>query len=128
MKAGVREDHRTGQYVPTVNGVDVSPTSFDERRALEIARQAAGEVATKAWYLAKTGNHQGLIIDEQTGANIAVAYDKADGPLIAAAPELLEALKELVDAVWDGRLESEGAEAFTDPARAAIAKATEGAQ
>ncbi len=32
-KASVREDARTGQYVPTVDGKDVSPTSFDEQRA-----------------------------------------------------------------------------------------------
>jgi hypothetical protein len=46
------------------------------------------------WYVGKTGNHQGLVIDEETGANIAVAYDKVHAPLLAAAPEVLEALKE----------------------------------
>ena len=45
------------------------------------------------WYEAKTGNDQGLVISEQTGANIAVAYDKADAQLIAASPDLLEALE-----------------------------------
>lgn len=45
------------------------------------------------WYEAKTGNHQGLIVDEDTGKNIAVAYDKADAPLIAAAPRMREALE-----------------------------------
>lgn len=50
------------------------------------------------WYTAETGNHQGLIIDEQTGANIAVTYDKAHAPLIAAAPELLAALEGLRNA------------------------------
>lgn len=39
---GVRQDRKTGQFVGTVNGVDVSPTSFDRERALEIARQSAG--------------------------------------------------------------------------------------
>jgi hypothetical protein len=48
------------------------------------------------WYEAKTGNHQGLIIEEGTGRNIAVAYDKSDAPLIAAAPAMLEALEQFV--------------------------------
>ncbi len=45
------------------------------------------------WY--ETGNHQGLIISEATSANVAVAYDKKDAALIAAAPDLLEALTEI---------------------------------
>lgn len=36
---GTRYDARTGQYFPTINGRDYSPTSFDEDRALEIARE-----------------------------------------------------------------------------------------
>lgn len=36
-----RYDRRTGQYVPTLNGIDLSPTSFEEQRAREIAEQAA---------------------------------------------------------------------------------------
>lgn len=44
---------------------------------------------SRAWHETSTGNHQGLIIDEETGKNIAVCYDKADAPLIAAAPKLL---------------------------------------
>lgn len=35
---------------------------------------------------------QGLITEENTGRNIAVAYDWRDAPLLAAAPELLDAL------------------------------------
>lgn len=46
------------------------------------------------WYVAETGNHQGLVIDESTGANIAVAYDKAHAPLIAAAPEAMQLLEQ----------------------------------
>lgn len=45
------------------------------------------------WYVAGTGNHQGLVIDERTGTNIAVTYDKAHAPIIAAAPAMLAALK-----------------------------------
>ena len=57
------------------------------------------------WY-AKTINkdsahEQGLIIDENTGANIAITLDPKDAILAAAAPELLEALKLFVDvAQW----------------------------
>lgn len=38
---GTREDRRTGQYFPTLNGRDISPSSFDQARALEIAQKAA---------------------------------------------------------------------------------------
>jgi hypothetical protein len=37
--AGAREDFRTGQYFPTINGIDTSPTSFDEKRAIAIAEE-----------------------------------------------------------------------------------------
>jgi hypothetical protein len=47
------------------------------------------------WYAAKTGNHQGLVIEEGTGRNVAVAYDKKDTPLLAAAPALLYLVDEL---------------------------------
>ena len=30
------------------------------------------------WYEASTGSHQGLIISEATGENVAVSYDKAN--------------------------------------------------
>jgi myo-inositol-hexaphosphate 3-phosphohydrolase len=51
------------------------------------------------WYVASTGNHQGLVIDETTGANIAVTYDKKNAQLIAAAPALLEKLREVLDGI-----------------------------
>jgi len=44
------------------------------------------------WSVMSTGNHQGLVVD-QDGKNIAVVYDKKDAPLLAAAPDLLEALE-----------------------------------
>lgn len=37
---GVRYSHG-GQYVPTVDGIDQSPTSFDRDRALQIAQDVA---------------------------------------------------------------------------------------
>lgn len=48
---------------------------------------------------------------------------EANATLIAAAPELLEALKAICDAV-DGKLTREEEMAVPDKARAAIAKAT----
>lgn len=49
------------------------------------------------WYEAKTGNHQGLIVDEATGENIAVSYEKENARLIAAAPRMYDALRLFVD-------------------------------
>lgn len=43
---GVRHDRKTGQYVPTINGKDTSPTSFDEYESLRIA-QAQIAINTK---------------------------------------------------------------------------------
>ncbi len=46
----------------------------------------------KKWYSASTSGNQGLIVEDDTGRNVAVTYDKADAALIAAAPAMLEAL------------------------------------
>ena len=47
------------------------------------------------WYAANMGNdYQGLVIDEKTGANIAVTYDKRHAPFVAAAPAMYEALQD----------------------------------
>ena len=54
------------------------------------------------WYESKTGNHQGLIIDEITGDNIAVSYDKKHAAMIAAAPDLLKASK--MATRWIGKM------------------------
>lgn len=64
------------------------------------------------WYVANPGNHQGLIIEEGTGRNVAIAYDKADAPFLAAAPELLEALEGLLAHVIDCQVE--GSKGKTD--------------
>lgn len=41
--------------------------------------------------------NQGLVIDQNTGANIAVVYDGNNTAIIAAAPELLAALEYVVN-------------------------------
>lgn len=43
----------------------------------------------QSWYSPKSSNHQGTIVSEPDGRTVAVAYDKADAPLLAAAPLLL---------------------------------------
>jgi hypothetical protein len=73
---------------------------------------------TRTWYEASTSGDQGLVIEETTGRSVAVAYDKADAVLIAAAPELLNALEYLIRV--DDELEYESA---VKQAREAIAKA-----
>jgi hypothetical protein len=75
----------------------------------------------KTWYESSTGNHQGLVVEETTGRNIAVTYDKADAALIAAAPDLLAAL----EAIANSGLVNYGPDArfLASIARAAIDKA-----
>ena len=52
------------------------------------------------WYAANMGNdYQGLVIDEKTGANIAVTYDKRHAPFVAAAPAMYAESKTLCSLV-----------------------------
>jgi hypothetical protein len=50
------------------------------------------------WYDSSTSNHQGLIIAENTGENIAVAYDKKNAKILAASPVMFEACEHIE---WD---------------------------
>jgi len=52
----------------------------------------------RKWY-AKVATHQGYVSCEKTGRTIAVTYEPKDAELLAAAPDLLEALAELYGAV-----------------------------
>lgn len=45
------------------------------------------------WYAKKWSGGQGIVIDEDTGRNVAIAYDEKDTALLAAAPEMAEALR-----------------------------------
>ena len=55
------------------------------------------------WYWSKSSSGQGLIIDECTGRNVAVAYDEQDAPLLAEAPALLAVVEDylLLDELHD---------------------------
>jgi hypothetical protein len=46
------------------------------------------------WYVARSGNSQGLVISEATGANVAVTYDPKDAPLVACGPEMVTVLRD----------------------------------
>lgn len=85
-----------------------------------------GNEINKSWYSKPTGcGGQGLVIDEATGNNIAVAYDETNGSLIAAAPDLLEACRKLVVAFgeWTGKPPSPTVGSAFEAGIAAIAKA-----
>lgn len=80
-----------------------------------------------SWYAKKSsGTGQGLVIEENTGRTVAVAYDEKEAPLLAAAPELLAALEDALESL--SRLkDAHDAYRVTciSQARAAIAKAKE---
>ena len=57
--------------------------------------------ATEKWYTSGTAynaHDQGLVIEEKTGKTIAVTYEQKNARMIAAAPEMLEALKQILTA------------------------------
>jgi len=51
---------------------------------------------TKRWYAKPKMGFQGLVIDEADGRNVAVTYEEADMHIVAAAPELLDALQAII--------------------------------
>lgn len=67
---------------------------------------------THTWYHKPGSMGQGLVIEENTGRNVAVAYDAKDSPLLAAAPEMYEALNLIHAAIVNGELK------WTKPRRA----------
>lgn len=117
------------------------PTWYTERQDATILAQLQEQATDQAphaaahtpgpWYVQVSEyTGQGLIMSEATGANIAVAYDgPANAALLAAAPELLAALRELCAALdaenlADGPGISWALALLRDMAQAAIAKAT----
>lgn len=50
------------------------------------------------WYAARSaGDHQGLVIEEGIGRNVAVTYDVKHAPLVAAAPEMAAFTRKVAD-------------------------------
>jgi hypothetical protein len=49
------------------------------------------------WYAKDVSGHQALVIEEDTGRSVAVAYDKRDAALLAAAPKLRDELTKWVE-------------------------------
>jgi len=45
-------------------------------------------------------NWQGMVVDEDTGRDVAAVYNKKDAPLLAAAPRLFRSLKKCLP-VWE---------------------------
>lgn len=53
--------------------------------------------STQTWHSSPSSGGQAIVSCEQTGKNIAVCYDKENGPLLAAAPTLLRESKALIE-------------------------------
>ena len=72
-----------------------------ERAEAEQAKAERGHL-----YEAKTGNHQGLIVDENSGKNVAVTYDKKDAAEMVrrwnAYPRLMKALRTIEAKLHEG--------------------------
>lgn len=77
------------------------------------------------WYAERKINihDQGLVIDETTGESIAVTYKGENAPLIAAVPEMLDALKEIIE-YWDCGDDHRNMKAAIELGRQAVIKAT----
>lgn len=90
---------------------------------LALQRKHMSTKHAPSWYATKTNkgspHEQGLIIEETTGRNVAVAYQAEDAPLIAAAPELLAACELIIGVPGVPSI----APGTCDIIRAAIAKA-----
>ena len=77
------------------------------------------------WYTSKGSMGQGLVIDDADGRNVAVAYDEKDAPLLAAAPELAEALVGILPVFDNDKLTAKQARSLYAVELAAIRAALE---
>lgn len=105
---GVREDRRTGQFVPTIDGKDTSPTSYDESRALEIAKQQCNSITPGEWATSPDAvlpGHVQITVYAETGGRgtrVATVFEsEANAAVIAAAPDLLAACEFVLSHLYD---------------------------
>lgn len=70
----------------------------EPKQAPEIIPQAFGPWHARRLY-GNQGGDQGVVIDDQTGDNVAVTYRAEDAALVAAAPALLKALRATLERV-----------------------------
>jgi len=71
-----------------------------EPRLVQSIREDVQPAAPAKWYTSGTAynaHDQGLVIEEKTGKTIAVTYKQENARLIAATPELLDALEKAKD-------------------------------
>ena len=67
------------------------------------------------WYhKTKPDSVQGLVIEDDTGRLVAVAYDPKDTALLAAAPALLKTLQALVDTLDRSQCATDTCDAIRD--------------
>lgn len=83
------------------------------------------------WYASKGSMGQGLIIEEETGRNVAVAYEEKDAALLAAGPALLAFAQACMEYWQDGGMPLSPSAMLTpddrtilETARSALARAT----
>jgi hypothetical protein len=55
------------------------------------------------WHAGSASGGQGLVTQQETGTSIAVTFDAKNRHLVAAAPEMLEALKDCKEALFNLR-------------------------
>ena len=75
------------------------------------------------WHIEHPYGEPGTYITDENTALIAKVYNKADAPLIAAAPDLLAALEGLANIALHPRATKSDIRMIASEARAAIAKA-----
>lgn len=71
---------------------DICSCDDDDEQSSDLAQPSRATGEKRAWYESSTGNHQGLIVEEETGRSIAVTYDKADAALIVISHNAHESL------------------------------------
>lgn len=65
------------------------------------------DITPGPWYEANSSGHQGLVISENTGDNIAVTYEKKNAKVIGASLEMLKALIEVMFDIEDYEISDE---------------------